>query len=174
MAFSIVPIFTQVVGSGGAGNIVFTNIPSTYTDLKIIISARASNNNAGTGQNFIGYYFNGDPYPAASGFRSLAGNGSSVSSSGNSGFGVAGSIADSSQTSNTFSNNEMYIPNYASTNFKQIIIDSVTENNATASQQSLHANLYRISAPINRISFDTSNGAFVAGSTFTLYGIKPS
>jgi hypothetical protein len=172
MAYAMIPIFTQTVTSGAPVTITFNNIPTTFTDLKFVISARASNNNAGTGLNFMGVYYNGDPYPAASSFRQLLGNGSSASSPVNSGYGNAGPIADSSQTANTFGNTEIYIPNYTASSFKQIIIDGVTENNATASGLRLDANLYRNSAAITKATFDIGGGGFVVGSTFTLYGIK--
>lgn len=171
MAYAMVPIFTQTVTSS-VTSVVFNNIPSIYTDLKILISARATSNSAGTGLNMMGFYFNTDAYPASSSFRTLFGTGSSVSSTNNSGYGDAGTISDSSQTANTFSNTEIYIPNYTASVFKQLIIDSVNENNATTAGQKLSANLYRSAASINRIAFDTSSSQFAAGSTFTLYGIK--
>jgi hypothetical protein len=171
MAYAMVPIFTQTVASSVV-SVVFNNIPSNYTDLKIVISARATSNSVGTGLNMMGFYLNTDAYPASSSFRSLLGTGSAVSSNNNSGYGDAGTISDSSQTANTFSNTEIYIPNYTASVFKQLIIDSVNENNATAAGAKLSANLYRNTAAINKIAFDTSNGAFAQYSTFTLYGIK--
>lgn len=171
MTIAMQPIFTQVVPAGGSGAVVFNNIPQNFTDLKVVISARATSTTNSTGTNFIGFYLNNTTYPANVTHRSIFGNGSSVSSISSSSYGVAGVINDTNQTANSFSNNEMYIANYTSSNFKQILVDSVNENNSTTVGLRSDAVLYRESAAINRIAFDTSGSAFAAGSTFTLYGI---
>ena len=46
MANTFKKIQTVTVGSGGAASIDFTSIPQTYTDLKIVLSARTNRANA--------------------------------------------------------------------------------------------------------------------------------
>ena len=50
---TMTPIQTVTVGSGGAANITFSNIPQTYTDLVIKISARSNRSDYST--NFTSY-----------------------------------------------------------------------------------------------------------------------
>jgi hypothetical protein len=169
MSVFLQPIYTQTVGSGGTTTINFNNIPQTFTDLQLTISSRTNGTN---GNRLIGAYFNGTGYPSNASFRELIGNGSSVSSSNNSAYSTLGYTNDASQTSNTFSSHSIYIPNYSNTsNFKQLIIDSVQENNATTARQYLTANLWRYTNAITSIQVDCGGEVFQQYTTFTIYGI---
>ena len=53
---TMVKLQTVTVGSGGASSIDFTNIPQTYTDLKIVLSART--NRASQTFDFVSVVFN--------------------------------------------------------------------------------------------------------------------
>jgi hypothetical protein len=77
----------------------------------------------------------------------------------------------STATANTFSNGEIYIPNYTSSNFKSVSADNVQENNATAADGYLVSGLWSNTSPINSISI-ASGSNFAQHSTFHLYGIK--
>lgn len=162
------PIYTQTVGAGGASGITFNNIPQTFSDLKVEISARGSSGSLPA----LFTFFNGDATTTNS-FTQLFGNGSSAASSRASSYPVilGGVPPAASETSNTFSNSSIYIPNYTSANFKQSIVDSVAENNATAAYLFLAAGLYRSTLPVSSITMYLSPGNFVQHSTFTLYGI---
>jgi hypothetical protein len=166
---------TVTVGVGGAASIDFTSIPATYTDLILKFSCRTS----GTADNFenIKLQFNGSGGTAYSD-RIVYGNTVSALSASNSSqaftyfqySNAAGSDAS------TFSNNEMYIPNYAGSNNKSVSVDSVTEKNAATINSAiaaLAAELWANSAAINRITL-TPNVAtlFAQYSTASLYGIK--
>lgn len=154
------------VGSGGAANITFSSIPATYTDLLITISGR-SNHSGSFADIRVG------PNGSLSNLsvRRLLGTGSAASSdtsTSDTGVGNAGAT-----TSNTFSNMQIYIPNYTSSNAKSMSVDSVSENNATASYQTLAAVLWNPSpqAAITSIALTWSSGNFVEFSSATLYGI---
>lgn len=162
------PIYTQTVGAGGVTVINFNNIPQTFTDLKLVLSIRASSS---SGTTEVGMYVNGTSFPAPSSYTNIQGNGSTATSGRNSGFLSLGIVNDTSSTANTFSSHDIYIPNYTSTNFKQFIVDSVTENNATAAIQRLTADLNRQSAAITYFSTDMGGNTFLQHSTATLYGI---
>jgi hypothetical protein len=161
----------QVVGSGGASSVTFSSIPNTYTDLKVLMSVRTSwgntpdwgsvRFNGDTGNNYSYFYLQGSGSATSSGYT-LSVNNAEIT--------VGWDGANS--TGSTFSNTEMYIPNYASSNIKSFYVDSVEENNATAAYSTLNAMLWNSSAAINSITFASANGATIQQySTFYLYGI---
>lgn len=150
-----------------ATSVTFSNIPQTgYTDLKVIVSGRFS---SGSGFNLID--FNGLSTANFSN-RVLEGNGASATSfvSGNTNY--AGALNGSGDTANSFSNEEIYIPNYAGNTFKSISFDAVMETNGTTAYQDLGALLWSNTAAITSIKLTTHTGAaYAVGSTFSLYGI---
>ena len=148
-------------------SIDFQNIPSGYTDLKIVVSPRTDyssfldlnmylNGNASSGYSYIRLY--GDGGVAASNNNTAAGV-------------VPSPTVGVAQTTNTFSSNEFYIPNYTSSNYKSVLADGVTENNATSSYATFTAGLSTLTSAITRVTFGLGAGNFVAGSTATLYGV---
>ena len=161
---------TVTVGSGGAANIEFTSIPSTYTDLVLKFSGRFSGASNYTDNRL---YFNN----STSGYseKLLYGTGSSVGSASNAlgyltwGGGV---VNGDSSTSNTFSNHEIYIPNYAGSTYKSVSTDSVTENNATGVFTMFDAGLWSNTAAITSIKIQPDSGTYMQYSTASLYGIK--
>jgi hypothetical protein len=170
MATTFTKIAAVTVGAGGAASIDFTSIPSTYTDLCIKLSARNVTNTETTGA----IYFNSDTTNANYSARRLLGDGSSASSASttNPYFFY---IDTTAETASTFSNCEIYIPNYAGSNQKSLSADSVTENNATAALAVLVAGLWSNTAAINAIQlkpYTAGGGNFAQYSTATLYGIK--
>jgi hypothetical protein len=152
------------VGAAGASSVTFSGIPQTgYTDLVIKYSARTDN--SANGDN-LSVAFNGSSASFTS--RYIAGTGSAV---------VSGTLTNyfgysnaATSTSNTFSNTEIYIPNYAGSNNKSFSIDTVYENNATAANSILNAGLWSNTAAITSIQISASI-AFVQYSTFYLYGV---
>jgi hypothetical protein len=149
-----------------AASVTFDNIPqSGYTDLKIVMSTRSSSTNV-TG--FVTAAFNGST--ANFSIRGLYGTGSGVGSF-TTPSNFVGELVGNGSTASTFSNLEMYIPNYRSSNFKSYSVDSVAENNATQAQSGLTAGLWSSTAAITSVTFTTNSGNFLAGSTFSLYGI---
>jgi hypothetical protein len=152
------------VGGAGASSVTFSGIPQTgYTDLVVKSSARATNTSVG-----IVLSFNGST--ASRTTIGLFGDGtSSVSYSGSSPLG--GLENPSGATASTFSNSELYIPNYTSANNKSSSMDAVTENNATAANQFMNANLWSNTAAITSITLTPEAGSFTQYSTFYLYGV---
>ena len=165
MANTYTLIEAKSLGSTTA-TITFSAIPQTYTDLKLVNSTRcdlvnsvavriAFNSNT---SNFTGRY--------------LQGAGSGTPSTGNDGR-RAGVSIPTTYTASTFTNDEIYIPNYTSANFKSYSLDSTQENNATLSYIELYAGLWSDTAAISSITLTLdSAGSFVANSTFYLYGIS--
>jgi hypothetical protein len=155
--------------STAASTVTFDNIPQGYTDLKIVGSIRnsAADTNTDTKVNFNS---NTSGYSA----KRLFGNGSSAGSdtqSPTNGFYFVLTGEGTNWTANTFSNGEIYIPNYAGATNKSYSGDAVAENNATAASAQLTAGLWSNTAAITSITLTSGNGNFVQYTTFTLYGI---
>ena len=151
-----------------AAVVTLSAIPQTYTDLKLVMSLRDTITGTGNAWQAFDIYFNG-----ANSNRSgkvVYGVGSSTGST-NATYGMAN---EGSTTANTFSNNELYIPNYTSSNYKSYSIDQVTENNATAAMIYPLAGLWSVTSAITSITCSTYGTAFAINSSFYLYGIKNS
>ena len=163
-------IASSTVGSGGAASISFNSIPATYTDLVLKVSLRKDTS---YDRRLLQMTFNG----VTSGYsdKSVYGTGSATSS-GSFGGGVAIAIWDipaALSTANTFSNIEIYCPNYTSSSNKSVSADGVQENNATTADAGLVAGLSNITSAISSINLYTDQGGnFVQYSTAYLYGVK--
>jgi hypothetical protein len=161
-------IATVDVGLLGAASIDFTSIPSTFTDLCVKLSLRASTLDVnkdcyitlnGSTSSFSGRYLQGNS--TAAGSFTLAR--------------YIGNVPDAGATTSTFSNGEIYIPNYAGSSNKSFSIDTVQENNSSTTGTALVqfiAGLWSNTAAITSLSVAPSAGTFVQYSTATLYGIK--
>ena len=167
MAYTYSKIASVTVGSGGVSSIAFLAIPQNYTDLKLVYSLR--NSRASVVSDSVVISFNNANVGSA---RTLRGDGASATSFTDTVM-SGGRIPAATATANTFGNNEIYIPNYTSGNYKSFAADTVTETNGTTAYAELVANLYSSTNPITSISIapGTANG-FVQYSTATLYGIK--
>lgn len=170
----MIPIYTQTVGAGGASSVVFNNIPSIYTDLKLLISARSTSGyGAGVPSLAIKVIYNNDSSESlySSTWAAYVGPGSGRYS----GAAWAGWLNSSNSLASSFSSNEVYIPNYTSSSFKQTLTESAVESNETTNLYlSMHGQLYRNASAINSVKFVPELGNFAQYSTFTLYGIKKS
>ena len=170
MANTYTLIASSTVGAGGASSIDFTSIPATYTDLKLVVSARI--NEASTYGVTVLVKPNGATTNLSQ--RRLYGLGS----------GAPGSdtttewrmiAASTSQTASTFGNSELYIPNYAGSNNKSASGDNVSENNATDDFALLSAYLWSNTAAITSLTLTpNATHSFQQYTTAYLYGIKNS
>lgn len=161
MAITYVTISEVTVGSGGAANITFSNIPQTYTDLQIFLSAR--NTNGGTFDAFD-IAFNETNWTGNREFyRYLTSLGAGTTAGETSGNGP-------STTANTFGNAVIYIPNYTSANSKTFISDETLEDNSVNSYTVFHTGNSGITAAITSITI--TGGNLAQHTTATLYGIK--
>jgi hypothetical protein len=159
-------IQTITVGSGGSASIDFTSIPGTYTDLNLVFSLRSS-----TTVDFVNLYFNS----TTTGFtyRRLTGDGSGTTS--NTGtYAVVATQVPSSYTASVFASSALYIPNYAGSTNKSWSLDTVLENNATATQMNLIAGLWSNTAAITGIKIEAPSGSIAQYSSASLYGISKS
>jgi hypothetical protein len=160
------------VGSGGAANIAFSSIPSTYTDLCLVASLRSERTTGGTDNlrleingssaNFTFEYVGGNGGGATSDLGTVNFIGSVPQNGGNENW-----------TANTFTNTSVYIPNYAGSSNKSISVDTTTENNASTSYIELLSSLWSQTNAITSLTLKTGSGSDLTEySTAYLYGIK--
>lgn len=149
----------------GTGSPLSGNIPSTYTDLVLVVHARPANN----GEN-INLQFNGDTGTNYS-ITQLVGNGSAA-------------VATSGRLSNyNYMRTTDNLPNTVS--YSPIIANIQDYNNSTTYKTVLSrgsgsvwvtaiAGVWRSTAAITSIKVICSDGTvnMLTGSTFTLYGIE--
>lgn len=167
-------ISAVTVGSGGASNIDFTSIPSTYTDLLLKVSARRSD----TSEGYLSLRFNANSGSNYSN-KTLRGNGSSASSSSDASttfldFWV---VDGTGYTADTFASTDIYVPNYTSSSNKSVSAENASEGNITGVYMQMTAGLWAQTSAINQITLYAAgapNGTFAQHSTAYLYGIKNS
>ena len=108
----------------------------------------------------------------------LSGTGTSTQTDTNTSTQIFGATAvGSTATSSTFSNAQIYIPNYTSSNYKTWATESVNEINATGSEAitNMFGGLWSNTAAITRVTLTPySAGTIQQYSTAYLYGIKNS
>ena len=174
MASTLVALQTVTVGAGGASSISFTSIPQTYTDLVIKSSTRMTGIGVIYWANMF-LTFNGSSSRYSSRILANANGSVATETSAQTNYIQYSYSVGKDSTASTFSNTEIYIPNYTGSNYKLVSIDSVTENNGTQILLSLANGLWSDSSAITQITLtnpDTSN--YVQYSTFTLYGVYNS
>lgn len=163
MAFTYSKL-AEVTLSSTTSTIDFTNIPQNYNDLIIKLSLRSDTNSVegllmsinGSSSNFTSRFVDSGAGTPRTGTAK-----------------VDGIVNGTDYTASTFSSNEIYIPNYTSSNFKSYSVDYVTENNASAGYNGFSALLWSNVTAITSLSFRrASSGSFVQYSTATLYGVK--
>lgn len=168
MALQLFKITDSTVASP-VTSVTFSSIPQGYTDLIVKVSAKSSRVSANN-TDYFKIKLNGSTTGYSD--RSLYGNGSAAVSESNNATSYGFGFVLNGASSSTFSNFEMYIPNYTSSNYKSWSADGVAEDNATSAIAALNANLWSNTAAITSISFESANSAnFLANSTFTLYGV---
>lgn len=149
----------------------FTSIPSSYTDLRLVIVSRSA---AGGGTS-SGIFVNlNNDYTSLYSVTRLGGDGASAFSNRSSTqteFNVLPGAAGSGSASNIFSLTTIDLMSYTgSTNKTGLVTCSLDRNGAgTVSRQAF---LWRNTSAVNRITLtDASNNNWASGSTATLYGI---
>ena len=159
MALTYQPIATQTL-SGTAATITLSSIPSTYTDLVLIVAP------IGTASLQIQTTMNNDNSALYS-YTGISGNGTSAESYRASGRTYI--LPDYYYSVTTSGGYVQYnFMNYANTTtYKTVLMRS--SNAGTAAMANV--GLYRSTSAINRIDLTASASTFAAGSQFTLYGI---
>jgi hypothetical protein len=167
MAMTLVSSATP---NGTASNVIFNNIPQTGKNLLVLANVRS--NNANATESFA--LFINDVSSATYNENRLRGTGSTAAAAQ-----VAGNtrieypqIVGNGATANVFNSASYLFTNYTSSADKQVIIDNVNENNATAAQQLIIQGFVNTTA-ITKLEFSTLSGSvLVSGSIISLYIIS--
>lgn len=155
--------------ASAASSIDFTSIPSTYTDLVVKLSVRAT---TASTDDQLRIKFNGNAVGTNFSLRGIQGTGSSVSSGTSTTGWIVGGINANTSTASTFTNVELYLPNYAGSNYKSMSVDSAMENNATTAYAEMNAVLFSNTTAISSLSFLLPSNNLAAYSSAYLYGVK--
>lgn len=162
-------IEAKTLGSN-ANTVIFTDIPQTYTDLVLLISART--NGAFTSDTL---YVTMNSSTSNFSWENIYSTGNNpVVGQSNSDNQLASGINGNNSTALVFSNVEIYIPNYRNTaHNKSITNQGAVENNATRGDNYIDSVLWNNTSSITSMTLSAVSGsAFVTNSTFYLYGIS--
>ncbi len=164
MPSTYTPIATTTFSSTATSH-TFSSIPSTYTDLIVVMGVIP----AATVGYAPWFQFNGDTGSNYS-FTWLQGDGSSATSGRQTSQtkGFTGWSIGLSGSSNVIAS----IQNYSNTTTFKTYIDRINETAGSYPGAGATVGLWRSTAAINSIKIGTDGGGFASGSTFTLYGIK--
>ena len=174
MKGALVPIASQTVTGSTTTDVTFTNIPQIYQDLMIVSYARRTD--AATLANlFITPYYSGIPATPQSA-TNLISDGSTASSTrvSNQDAAYVGLVPANSATSGIFGSATWHCLNYANTStFKTTICRSASDLNGSGNTR-LTVNLTRGLSGITTVNCSTFSSSiyWVAGTTFSLYGIR--
>lgn len=148
--------------------VIFNSIPQTYTDLSILISVR-SGYTAGDMRLRIN-----NLSTSIYSMTNLRSNGSNPVSYRYSTINIMnGNFNNTNTTSSTFSDLELYIPNYTSSVDKPVAFMGVAPDFSSTPYSSFEGYLMRDTNAVTSITLiDTFSTGYAAGSTFYLYGIK--
>ena len=166
-----------VTATGGQTSLSFTSIPSTYVSLQIRGLYRDTDTFGFSRQ--LGITFNSDFGTGKYAYHGLQGDGSSVTALGSAAGFISqmftvGSGTDSGMDASCFGTSIIDIHDYASTTKNKTMrcfagaIDNVANTNR---RMGLASGVWLNTSAVTSIQLNASN-AFVAGSTFSLYGIK--
>lgn len=156
------------VESGGAATIELADISQDYTDLFLVVSARSTSADGASNYDQLIIKPNNSVADVA---RSMYLDTTS--------YGVSTSIYVGDASSNNtgascFSNTEIYIYNYTTSENKNIIFESAIGEDGTAGMIRMGGVRWDDSNAITSIVLDINNGNFAEYSSVNLYGILHS
>jgi hypothetical protein len=157
------PIATYTLASAASSQ-AFTSIPSTYTDLVLVMNLKGSTTNL-----YPVLQFNSDSTTTYS-QTGLYGTGTAAGSQRTSGSNVIYITSGNVMSSTDFNFNAIVnVQNYSNTTTNKTMI---SRSNNAASEVNANVGLWRSTSAITRIDvLCYLTGNFAIGSTFTLYGI---
>ena len=161
-ALTYEPIQSFTLANSSTATFNFTSIPSTYTDLVLVMTGAAT-----VGNNAIFININADTNVNNYGFTEMAGSGSTTSSQRR--IQNTGWVFWQGMSTSYDNVVKIELNNYAKTvGYKTAML---INNSAQGHTEQLIGSWANTSA-INRIEIFTTNGAFYIGTMATLYGIK--
>lgn len=165
ITFSLIQSRTVTTATG---SISFTDIPATYTDLKILYTGK-TNDTAAQGSAMT---YNAGASSVAS--KYIIGDGANPGT-GNLNYMYVGSAWGTNGTANLFSASEIYIPNYTSSQIKSYIcMNAAEKQDPTSFSNVIVGRDTGITAPLTSITLFPVANSWITNCTFYLYGIKSS
>jgi hypothetical protein len=161
-ASTYVPIASVTLTSNGT--VSFSSIPQTYTDLVVVGSLRTAY--AATSDSIaLDFTYGATEYS----YTMLRGDGASATSTrATNQYAIYSSLVPAANQGAAFGTYIAHIFNYANTTtYKTALVRTNDANGQTSAVVGLRRN----TAAINYVEIAGGNGAIVAGSTVTLYGI---
>lgn len=173
MALTYVNIATTTL-TGTQASVVFSSIPSTYTDLAIKVSGRCD---SATATRNLYLRYNGSSaanysFTLINSVVTGAGTIESTRSSASGFLNIRNGLVGDTNTASAFSNVDIYIPSYGVTSNKPASFHSTLPGTTTVI--STGALLRSVTDAITSLTLLPDTGNFMSGSTFYLYGIKNS
>ena len=165
-------IATVTVGSGGAAEIDFQSIPSTYTHLQIRWIARHASNspwqestlflraNNDTSSTYWNHFLLGDGSSASAGNQS------------NTGYANMGQVVANDATASIFGAGVLDILDYANTNKNKTFRHLLGYDRNGGGKVQLFSGSWSSTTAINRLTFIPATSPFQQHTHFALYGIK--
>ena len=167
MATNTYVALDKAVGTGSSGTISFTSIPSTYTDLRIVMYATATNNtdyevdmryNNDSGNNYSLLYVQGNGTTATTNYYATQNK---------------IRVGETSGTDTTYPTViTIDVMNYANTSVNKPCIIRYGEFQPTTSDTGGKVAVWASTSAINRIDLLNLGGNFTTITTATLYGIR--
>lgn len=162
MAVTYEAIATNTLGSA-TGSVTFSSIAGTYTDLILVATGGFT-----TGGTSIGYQFNTDTSGSSTNYSYTyfygSGSGTGSGRASNTYYASGAYAGSSSDKIISYA----HFMNYSNTTTYKTVLNRTT---ATATQAAAEVSLWRNTAAINLIKISALGDTFIAGSTFTLYGL---
>ena len=170
LASTYTPIASQTLGSAAA-SVTFSSIPSTYTDLVLVIAGK----NTASGYGW-GLQFNSDTGADYS-WTMMEGSGTAATSTRGGGTGATGQsiyFVSNQGISDSQGNAIVNIQNYANTTtYKTPVLRENNPSSTTYPGLSASVGLWRNTSAINAVTLmvPAAGTTIAAGTTATLYGI---
>jgi hypothetical protein len=175
MAKTYEPIATTTVSGTSTTSITFSSIPSTYTDLLLAINSYWNDQdtahlrfNGDSGANYSATLLITTQTPSASSDRTSGANQMFLGR-----FGTNTSNSPFTNSPLSFGTSLINIQNYSNTTTFKTVLARLSNYSRPSYGLGATAGLWRSTSAINSITIFTDNTSYaMAGSTFTLYGIK--
>lgn len=175
LGLGVLTRIAQVVTSGSQATVSFSSIPSGYTNLQVVITARDTSNAVNdveirlqiNGDNTAANYTDTQYLSSAAGSSSSAVNTPTVNGC------WIGAIPGTSLIANSLGIVNILIPSYSGTTFQKLVQSYASENYTTAANLAnyLMSFQWKNTAAISSLLFTSGGTAFLNGSVFTLYGM---
>jgi hypothetical protein len=161
-------LISSTTPSNTPTSVVLSSIPQTYTDLVL----RGSIKDISDFQTIVNYLvrFNSNTVYSWTNLRGVGGAVFSANGTGSYAEGVGPIL---SKDASSFTNFELYLPNYTTSANKTFGYSSVSLNTSNGNGRAIHesANLSSTASAVSSITLFCTSG-FTVGTSFYLYGIK--